>query len=416
MMNSLFLPHNLAYLVLTVTSHILAGIFLAKPRFNKKITVAIWTVFALVFTALMAFNAEGIYFVTLALHLILFYTTTQGKVAEKCFLFLLYVCIYTCFSTLFLNLNFSINNTHILIVIAILIMALMQTVLYKILIPAFGQVTPYVKNNWSGYYTVLLVFFVLIVVQSVFPALTPFAAKEMAVFIITVIAFFITCTAIFYSMKNMMQLERAKRKQIQADFLLAQVDAQRKEVETARRNRHDLRHHNSLLLEYARDGKIDSIISYLEKSLQEVDTTTPLRFCENDTVNNILRIYQTKAENKGIKMKIRAAVSPQLEIDYPDLVAIVSNALENALHGAQESYVENPWIAVNFYNKDERLVFSSKNSCTKELQFDELPENLQGIGIKSIITSADKYNGNCRFAAQDGVFECLVIMDTAVDN
>lgn len=415
-MNTVFLLHNLAYLVLTIMSHILAGIFLAKPCFDKKVTAAIWTAFAVVFTALMVFKAESIYFVTLALHFILFYTTTKGKVVEKCFLFLLYACIYTCFSTLFVNLNFVVKSVAFLSVIALMLMAVVQTILYKILLPAFRQVTPHVKHNWLGYYAVLLVFFAMIVVQSVFPALTPFTVKETVVFIITVIAFFITCTAIFYSMKNVMQLEREKRKQIQADFLLAQVEAQTKEVETARRNRHDLRHHNSLLLEYARDGKLDSIISYLEKSLQEVDATTPLRFCENDTVNNILRIYQTKAEKKGIQIKIRAAVSSQLKIDYPDLVAIVSNALENALHGAGESDMEHPWIAVNFYSKDERLVFRSKNSCSKELQFEEMPENLQGIGIKSIITSADKYNGNCRFAAQDGVFECLVIMDAAVEK
>ena len=415
-MNSVFLPDNLAYLILTITSHILAGIFLAKPRFDKKVTAAIWAVFAVIFVALMAFEADGIYFVTLALHFGVFYITTQGKVVEKCFLFLLYVCIYTCFITLFVNLNYAVESVAFLIVTALILMAAMQGIMYKILLPAFRQVIPYVKHNWLGYYMVFFVFFMLIAVQSVFPAFATFTVKETVIFIITVIAFFINCIAIFYSMKNMMELERAKRKQVQADLLLAQVDAQAKEVETARRNRHDLRHHNSLLLEYARDGKLDSIISYLEKSLQEVDTTTPIRFCENDTVNNILRIYQTKAENKGIKMKICAAVSPQLEIDYPDLVAIVSNALENALHGVQESSVENPWIVVSFYSKDERLVFSSKNSCSKELQFEEMPENLQGIGIRSIITSADKYNGNCRFAAQDGVFECLVIMDTTVDK
>lgn len=415
-MDPVLLPHNVMYLVLTVISHIMAGVFLAKPRFNKILTAAIWISFAGIFAFLTAFTPDGTYFITVALHFVLFFTTTQGNAQEKGFLFFIYVCIYTCFSTLYVCLNFALENKIALIAIAVIIMIVMQILLYQVLLRAFRQVTPYVRQNWVGYYFVIIVFFVLIVVQSLFPALSPFTVKETVVFIITVIAFFVACTAIFYSMNNMVNLEQEKRKQIQTEFLLAQVDAQTNEVEIARRNRHDMRHHNNILLEYARNKDIDSIIDYLEKQINDIDTSSPIRFCENDTINNILRIYQTKAENNGIKITIRAAIQHQLDVDYPDIVAIISNVLENALHGAQASGATELWISVHIYRKEERLIFSTKNSCSSDLQFDEIPLNMQGIGIKSIITSADKYNGNCHFAAQNGIFECLIIMDAIIDK
>ena len=410
-MNSTFLPQNIIYLVLSVTSHICAGLFLAKPRCKRVATAAIWIAYALVFTVLLAMNSSAVFFITFALHFVLFFSTTRGNRYEKCFLFLIYACIYTCFSTVFANLNFIIQNTAILIVAALCIAAIMQTILYKVLLPAFRQVTPYVKSNWVGYYSVVIIFFALIVIQSVFPALAPFTVKESVVFIITVVAFFISCTAIFRSMSHIAELECEKRKQIQTQLLLAQVDAQTKEVETARRNRHDMRHHNSMLLEYARSGNLDSIISYLEKQVSYMDNTKTEHYCENDTVNSILHVYHAKANQNGVEIKIRAGVKKHLGIDYPDLVAVVANALENALNGALASGSESRWISVGFHHKDERLVFTCKNSCSDQLKFEEMPDNLCGIGVKSICAAADKYNGNTRFAACDGVFECLVVMD-----
>jgi len=38
-------------------------------------------------------------------------------------------------------------------------------------------------------------------------------------------------------------------------------------------------------------------------------------------------------------------------------------------------------------------------------------KHLQGIGVHSIISTAEKHNGSCRFSANEGVFSCTVIMD-----
>ena len=95
----------------------------------------------------------------------------------------------------------------------------------------------------------------------------------------------------------------------------------------------------------------------------------------------------------------------------PDLVSIVANILENALHGAVSGKEDKPWIAVSIKHKSGRLVISCENSCSCLLTFEEMPEYLQGIGIHSIVLTAEKYNGSCRFSAGNGVFSCKMIMD-----
>ena len=102
----------------------------------------------------------------------------------------------------------------------------------------------------------------------------------------------------------------------------------------------------------------------------------------------------------------------ELKASTSDLVTIMGNMLENALHGVQSSKAKSPIISVDIYHKDGKLVIGCKNSCKKNLDFDEIPDSLASIGIKSICSTVEKYNGICRFSACDGIFTVLIIMDS----
>jgi sensor histidine kinase regulating citrate/malate metabolism len=239
----------------------------------------------------------------------------------------------------------------------------------------------------------------------------PKSNKELAVFLLTILAFCITYVSMFASMKNVVELTREKQKQTHAELLLSQVQSQAKEAELVRQNRHDMRHHYQMLLTYAESGELDKLTDYLKNQSEHIETITTGRFCENETVNNILKVYHKKATEQNISMEIRAAAKPNLSADIPDLVAIVANVLENALHGAAKSGSEGPFIRVNIKHQAGRFVVICDNSCVKSLDFEEMPDHLRGIGIQSITATADKYSGSCLFSAKDGVFHCMVIMD-----
>ena len=110
-------------------------------------------------------------------------------------------------------------------------------------------------------------------------------------------------------------------------------------------------------------------------------------------------------------MEIHAAAKPNLSIPSPTLVSVLANILENALHGAVTSKMDTPCIMVSVKHKSGRLVISCENTGSKTLNFEEMPEFLQGIGIHSVISSAQMHNGSCRFTAADGLFRCTIIMD-----
>ena len=402
---------HLIFFLLTPLSHIGASLFFAKPRFGKWATAAIWLLYVAFMMLLPPDTPTLNFFLTLAIHFILFFVTTTGSVQEKGFLFFSYASIYTCCGTLYSVIDARLQSELLLIVFALGLIALMQVLLYAVLLPSFRKVAPYIRTGWGKFYAVVLSFFALVVMQTAFPVMSPMSDKELAVFLLTILAFCITYVSVFASMKNMVELTREKQKQTHAELLLMQVESQAKEAELIRQNRHDMRHHYEMLLSYAENGNLEQFTEYLKRHTEHIEAITTGRFCENETVNNILKVYHQKASEQNIATEIRAAAKPNLSADAPDLVAIVANVLENALHGAAESGSEEPFIHVNIKHQSGRFVVICDNSCATSLDFEEMPEYLRGIGIQSITATADKYGGSCRFSAKGGVFHCMVVMD-----
>ena len=402
---------QLIFFLLTPLSHIGASLFFAKPRFRKWATAAIWLLYVVLMMILPPDTPTANFFLSLAAHLILFFVTTTGSVQEKGFLFFSYASIFTCFGTMFTVVNTRLQSEPAKCVFALVLMTLMQVLLYAVLLPAFRKVAPYIHAGWAKFYAVVLSFFALVVMQTAVPVLRPMSGKELAVFLLTILAFCITYVSVFASMKNMVELTREKQKQTHAELLLSQVQSQAKEAELVRRNRHDMRHHYQMLLSYAENDERDKLIDYLRRQTERIEKITTGRFCENETVNSILKVYHQKAAEQNITIEIRAAAKPGLSVNAPDLVAIVANVLENALHGAAKSGSDAPFIHVNIKHQAGHFVVRCDNSCAALLDFEEIPEHLRGIGIQSITATADKYGGSCRFSAKDGVFHCMVVMD-----
>jgi hypothetical protein len=257
----------------------------------------------------------------------------------------------------------------------------------------------------------VLSFWALIVGQTLFTMMKKVSLEQSVIFLLTIISFCITYIAIFNGMKNVVELSREKQRSLLTELLQAQVDAQAKEAELVRQNRHDMRFHYQALMTLARTGETDKLIEYLNMQSESLEMTATGRFCENETINNVLKVFYQKAQKQGITMDICAAAKPNLTVPSPDIVTVVANILENAIHGVMEVHTENPKITISIKHKSSRLVICCENTCSKAMNFDEMPEYMQGIGVHSVISTAEKFGGTCRFSAADGVFCCKVIMD-----
>ena len=397
-------------LILSLLSHIGMSIFIAKPRYNNLITALIWLVYGVVFLMLPPTTTKLNYTLMLLLNATLFFIATKGKPIEKGFLFISYASIYTAFGAF---ASFIVEKEmHIAakIVFMVLIMAVLQVLLYVIILPKYKKVSVYIDKGFGKYYAIVIAFLVLTALQTIYiDGGTATNNGRFQIFVATTAVFFVTYAAMFSSLKDMVELAKEKRKQIHTELLETRVQAQENEVMWARKSYHDIRHHNDAILALAKTGDLDSIIRYLEKQNVEMNSQHAERFCENETINNVLQVYRAKAKAANIRFSADAVAKKETSVSSHDLVAILANVVENALHGAIDSNADDPMISVNIYYKAKKMVIVCENSCNPSLVFaPDMPREMWGVGIHSIVSTAEKYGGTCRFTAGNGVFRATV--------
>ena len=87
--------------------------------------------------------------------------------------------------------------------------------------------------------------------------------------------------------------------------------------------------------------------------------------------------------------------------------------LENAIHAAEAVKV-NKTIDITIHKKGIKLLIKCVNTATGPIRFENgLPKRKKGngVGVQSILQSAEKYRGDVSFDFKDDLFTCHVILN-----
>ena len=196
----------------------------------------------------------------------------------------------------------------------------------------------------------------------------------------------------------------------QNKLLIAQIEAESVQLAADSQARHDRRHHNLVMLEFANNNDIESVREYLASLVaRESEVRGEARYCDNVTVNTVLTVYERHAKESGISVNIFAKVSRDLSVSPQDLVIVIANLFENAIHAVSKLKSKNN-KHIDIYIKDsaQRLLIKVENPCKPNLTFDE---NLYGIGIRSVISTTNKYEGMYDFIANNGFFSAKISLN-----
>ncbi|MCM1540745.1 MAG: GHKL domain-containing protein [Blautia sp.] len=199
-------------------------------------------------------------------------------------------------------------------------------------------------------------------------------------------------------------------------LLQRQLEILEESVESGRRIRHDVRHHNAVIAEYVRQGQKEELLQYLKEYDKEMDQGIVEKICANTAVNHILSAYTRKAGNERIKVTLDVEQGKDLAIPNIDLVTILANAYENAIYACMEvQKLEDRecFIHLMLKRKKNKLIISCSNTCRMETEIrngQPKAEFTGGIGVSSIIKTAEKYEGEYDFKNDNGVFVFRLIM------
>lgn len=201
-------------------------------------------------------------------------------------------------------------------------------------------------------------------------------------------------------------------------LLERQLEVLEESVESGRRIRHDLRHHNAVIAEYVRRGQKEELLAYLKEYDREADRETEEVICANTAVNNILSAYTRKARNEQIQVTLSVEPGRDLAIPSIDLVAILANAYENAIYACMEVKKQSKdrecFIHLILRRKKNKLIIACSNTCRIETELrngQPKAEFTGGVGVSSIIKTAEKYNGEYDFKNDNGIFIFRLIMN-----
>ena len=205
--------------------------------------------------------------------------------------------------------------------------------------------------------------------------------------------------------------EAAEKREVETQnkLLCAQIEAETAQLAYDSQSRHDRRHHNLVMLELATNNDIESVKEYL-KNLVDSDSEVfgEARYCENITVNTVLKVYERRASENGILVNIFARVGRDLSISPNDLVIVIANLFENAINATSKLKGKNKSIDIYIKDDAQRLLIKLENSCKASLAFDE---TLWGVGIRSVISTTNKYEGMYDFCAKDGIFTAKISLN-----
>lgn len=232
-------------------------------------------------------------------------------------------------------------------------------------------------------------------------------------------------SSIFLSLKNLQReykiKEENQRMQSEREYLQLAAGNMSRRLElmdevSAQNSRaaHDRRHFNNVLLELLEQNKISEASDLLRNQNQTVSRIGKV-YCENPVVNAAVCHYAGLAEQLNIPAEISLNIPFNTNIDSLELSMAISNLMENSIMACGRlPQTRAPYIRFTCKSVG-RLLLEIENPCTDETVLDTsgypvASEIGHGIGSKSVITFAKKYDGELLYKIEDGIFRVRLLI------
>lgn len=226
------------------------------------------------------------------------------------------------------------------------------------------------------------------------------------------------CFSILFFQYNFYAMQKLRRKN---EFMERQMEERRRQYELSKQNIdlinkrcHDLKHQISALA-YASDAERKSLIEETQKAVMIYDSGIKT---DNDALNTLLTEKYLYGVSHGIRLSCNIKTFGLDKIDVIDLYTILGNALDNAIENVEKLSdpdkktvnlsIDNSggvlcMQIVNYYEGE--IVMKNGFPVTKKAD----AEN-HGIGLKSIASIMQRYNGFIQINSDDGVFDLRMIV------
>jgi sensor histidine kinase regulating citrate/malate metabolism len=181
-------------------------------------------------------------------------------------------------------------------------------------------------------------------------------------------------------------------------------------TESVRTMRHDLRHQLSALRAYLLEGDNQGALEYLNKLDNNNPNFQKLLISDNFAVNAVVSHYMSMAEEDEIQCDIQLVVPAEVgRIDDNDLAIIFGNLYENAIDASMYLQPSKRFIKMRSQVAGKKLTMTIDNTFDgayrqEDGHFLSRKHFGRGIGLSSVRTIVERYDGSIKVEAANGVF------------
>lgn len=186
-------------------------------------------------------------------------------------------------------------------------------------------------------------------------------------------------------------------------------------IEDAKKTRHDLRHHLSVVQAYISSGNKENLEKYLEQYKTSLPAESVISLCSNYAVNVLASYYIEQAQHNGIEADVQLRLPESIEIADADLCIVFGNLMENALEACKRQIGPGRFIKVRAAFSGDNVIITIDNSFEGDIFkendiFLSSKRNGHGIGLTSVQAVAQKYDGISNFEYSGNVFRASVML------
>ena len=175
-----------------------------------------------------------------------------------------------------------------------------------------------------------------------------------------------------------------------------------------------MRHHLNIILTQLQNGSTKKAVDYIGEIGDSYDDTKMITYCKNEMINSVISIYHTRFMERNMAFHCDISVGERLPCPDTAICAVLSNALENAMHALEELDAEKRLVKLTISEKGNHLLIELENPAARIPKFaDGIPVSGQkghGIGIKSIVYYVEQLNGQYHFSFTGNAFLLRIII------
>ena len=181
---------------------------------------------------------------------------------------------------------------------------------------------------------------------------------------------------------------------------------------------HDIKEHLSVLYNLAKTEGSEKLCAYIESIHSPLKDAVRIENTGDEFLDTVLTVKKQQAREQGVPMDIDCNITPPLDIEPIDLTAILSNLLQNALEANEK--VPDPsqrYIYVDIKSQGAFLHIKVENAANgelmkqnKKMHTTKKDKTMHGIGLQSVRSSVDRYQGDIIFDSRDHVFVASVVL------